>query len=51
MKAISHFKEKDGAIAQSAQSKFLDQDERKALFDDDGKFRVSLYNALLFLNR
>ncbi|MEZ6101488.1 MAG: Tn3 family transposase [Pirellulaceae bacterium] len=49
MQAISHYKEKDGAIVSSAPADFLDPDERKTLTGDDGKFRVSLYKALLFL--
>ncbi len=49
MEAINHYKGKDGALTQSAPAEFLDQDERKTLFDDDGKFRVSLYKAMLFL--
>lgn len=49
MQAITHYKEKDGTIAQSAPVEFLDPDDLKALRDDDGKFRVSLYKALLFL--
>jgi hypothetical protein len=49
MRAISHYKEKDGAITQSAPAEFLDPDEQKVLCEGDGKFRVSLYKALLFL--
>ena len=49
MEAIIHYKEKDGAITPSAPSEFLDEEERKTLFDDSGKFRVSLYKAMLFL--
>ena len=47
--AITHYKEKDGTITPSAPSAFLDEHERKTLVDDNGKFRVSLYKALLFL--
>ena len=49
MQAIGHYKEKDGAIAQSAPVEFLEPDERKALFGDNARFRVSLYKAWLFL--
>ena len=49
MEAINHYKDKDGALTQSAPSEFLEADERKALFNDDGKFRMSLYKAMLFL--
>src|SRR5271157_144237 len=47
--AIEHFKEKDGAIDKSAPVSFLDFEER-AKVTQDGKFRVSLYKALLFLH-
>ena len=49
VRAISYYKEKDGVIAQSAPSEFLGPEEQKSFFDGDGKFRVSLYKALLFL--
>lgn len=44
MAAITHYnyKAKDGAITASAPSEFLYEDEQKALFDEGGKFRVSL---------
>jgi TnpA family transposase len=47
--AIEHFKEKDGAVDKSAPVGFLDSEERVA-HSKDGKFRVSLYKALLFLH-
>lgn len=47
--AIEHFKEKDGAVDKSAPTGFLDPEERAAV-NKDGKFRVSLYKALLFLH-
>jgi hypothetical protein len=47
--AIEHFKEKDGAVDKSAPVGFLDSEERVAV-SKDGKFRVSLYKALLFLH-
>jgi TnpA family transposase len=47
--AIEHFKEKDGAIDKSALTGFLDPEERAGV-SKDGKFRVSLYKALLFLH-
>jgi TnpA family transposase len=46
--AIEHFKKKDGAIDKTAPVEFLTTDERKAL-TRDGRFGVSLYKALLFL--
>jgi TnpA family transposase len=47
--AIEHFKEKDGGVDKSAPTGFLDPEERVAV-GKDGKFRVSLYKALLFLH-
>ena len=49
MEAIEHFKRKDGTVTNTAPADFLDDDDRAALFDDDGKFRVSLYKVLLFM--
>ncbi len=49
MEAVNHYKEMNGAITQSAPDEFLGDDERKALLNDGGKFRVSLYKAMLFL--
>jgi len=46
--AIEHFKERDGAVDKSAPTGFLDSTERAAV-NKDGKFRVSLYKVLLFL--
>jgi TnpA family transposase len=47
--AIEHFKEKDGAVDKSAPAGFLDPEEGAAV-QKEGKFRVSLYKALLFLH-
>src|SRR5271165_7195594 len=47
--AIEHFKENAGAVDKSAPVGFLDSEERVAV-SKDGKFRVSLYKALLFLH-
>lgn len=47
--AIEHFKEKDGAVDKAAPTGFLDSTEREVVHKD-GKFRVSLYKALLFLH-
>src|ERR1700675_772103 len=47
--AIEHFKAKDGGIDRSAPTGFLDPEEQTAV-NRDGKFRVSLYKALLFLH-
>jgi hypothetical protein len=47
-RAIEYFKLKDGAIDKTAPMEFLTPDERKAV-SRDGRFSVSLYKALLFL--
>ena len=47
--AIEHFKEKDGGVDRSDPTGFLDPEEQTAV-NRDGKFRVSLYKALLFLH-
>ena len=47
--AVEHFKEKDGAVDKSAPAGFLDPAEVAAV-QKEGKFRVSLYKALLFLH-
>jgi hypothetical protein len=46
--AIEYFKLKDGAIDKTAPVEFLTPDERQAV-SRDGRFSVSLYKALLFL--
>ncbi len=46
---IEHFKKKDGTIDKAAPVPFLDPTEQAAV-TPDGKFRVSLYKALLFLH-
>ena len=47
--AIQCFKDKDGAVDKTAPLEFLKPVEREAV-TDRGKFRVSLYKALLFLH-
>jgi hypothetical protein len=47
--AIQCFKDKDGAVDRTAPLEFLKPVEREAV-TDRGKFRVSLYKALLFLH-
>ncbi len=47
--AISHYQEKSGSINKTAPTAFLTPEQRKLLLDQDGKFRVSLYKALIFL--
>ena len=46
--AIEHFRLKDGAIDKTAPVDFLTPDDRAAV-SRDGRFSVSLYKALLFL--
>ena len=48
LKAIKHFKNKEGNISETAPTAFLSKTERKALIHEDGTFRVSLYKVLLF---
>jgi hypothetical protein len=47
--ALQYFKEKDGAIDKHAPLTFLPAEERVAV-TNDGRFRVSLYKAFLFLH-
>ncbi len=49
LKAIQHYKQKDGNINASAPQDFLNDDEREALIDNHNNFRVSLYKILLFM--
>ncbi|MCP4283210.1 MAG: transposase, partial [Gammaproteobacteria bacterium] len=48
--AIDHFKAVDGTVSQSAPLEFLEPDEHKAVFNEDGRFRLSLYKVFLFLH-
>ncbi len=51
VKAIEHFKEKDGAVSPAAPLDFLEPQQRKAVIGEDGeKFRTSLYKAFLFMH-
>lgn len=47
--AIQHFQQKNGEIEGHAPLAFLSAREQKMVFDEAGKFRVSLYKALLFI--
>ena len=47
--ALRHYQQKDGNIDKSAPVAFLTNEQRAALTAPDGKFRVSLYKALLFV--
>ena len=46
--AIRHYQSKDGAVTETAPTGFLDESDQRLLRDKTGKFRVSLYKALLF---
>jgi len=48
LEAIDYFKEKDGGLDKNAPTDFLDADERALICN--GKFRVSLYKAFLFIH-
>lgn len=48
LKAIQHFRDKQGAITKNAPTDFLDKEDKAALVDKDGKFQVSLYKILFF---
>lgn len=49
LKAIAYYQEKDGNLERSAPTGFLSALERETLFDDKGRWQVSLYKALLFV--
>ena len=48
IEAVEHFRIKDGHITEQAPVGFLDEPERKALYREDGTFRISLYKVFLF---
>jgi len=48
MDAIKYFKDTN-TIKQDAPITFLDEEEKLAVYDNDGKIRTSLYKALLFI--
>jgi len=47
--ALCHYQQKEGNVDKSAPVDFLAEDQRAALTAADGKFRVSLYKALFFV--
>ena len=47
--ALQHYQNNDGNVDKSAPVDFLLSEQRAALTATDGKFRISLYKALLFL--
>lgn len=48
--AIDHFKAVDGSVSHSAPLEFLEPNEYKVVFREDGRFRPSLYKVFLFLH-
>ena len=48
IRAIEYFKQRDGNIDSNAPLDFFDSDERKLVFDSEGKLRVSLYKVVFF---
>ena len=49
LNALQHYQEKDGDVDKNAPDDFLSAAQRAALTGPDGKFRVSLYKALLYV--
>lgn len=47
--AIKYYQEKLGNIDKNAPTGFLSAEQRSAIFLEDGKFRISLYKALLYI--
>ena len=48
--ALEYFKSRDGALSKTAPTEFLTPDERRAIHEDSGEIRVSLYKAFLFVH-
>lgn len=49
IEAIDYYRQKNGVIDHNAPDSFIDDDKKRdALFDDNGKFRISLYKVFLF---
>lgn len=48
-KALLHYQDQGGTLDKSAPVAFLSAEQRAALAGPDGKFRVSLYKALLYV--
>jgi TnpA family transposase len=48
IRAIEYYKDRDGQINADAPIDFLELEEQRVLTDETGKFRISLYKALLF---
>jgi len=47
--ALCHYQQKDGNVDKSGPVDFLAEDQRTALTATDGKFRVSFYKSLFFV--
>ena len=47
--ALRSYKDKDGAVGQTAPLGFLDHQEQQLVRNEAGKLRISLYKALLFI--
>ena len=50
LEALDHFRRRDGAVGAGAPQAFLDADERRAVVEDGGFKRVSLYKVFLFVH-
>lgn len=48
MKAIRHYQDRQGEVTHTAPTAFLNDKESQFLAGEDGKFRISLYKALLY---
>src|SRR4051812_2898594 len=48
--AINFYKKHQGDITSAAPIAFLNEQEQAAIFDSNGKLRISLYKALLFIH-
>ena len=48
-KALRNYQRKDGNVDKSAPAEFLSADQRANLTGPDGRFRISLYKALLYV--
>lgn len=49
LEAVVHYQKKSGSIDKHAPIAFLTPEQRRVIVAQDGKFRVSLYKALLYL--
>jgi Domain of unknown function (DUF4158) len=49
IEAVRYYQQRGGELDKHAPMKFLTPSEREAVIDDEGKFQISLYKALLFI--